>query len=135
MDENLQRLARELRKEVCPQRVHDEVARRLTAQAPAPSLFRYAMPLAAASIVLLCAFAGWRWAARENTHRQPELPAQPALDRVKVATQVEAALGLIGTVLLDAGDHSQRAIFKEAVPPLRNSLETIKDKTSHLIKL
>jgi hypothetical protein len=47
---------------------------------------------------------------------------------MQVARQAETALGLIGTMLLDAGAHSESAISNRAIPPLRNGLETAKNK-------
>jgi hypothetical protein len=47
---------------------------------------------------------------------------------MQAARQAETALGLIGTVLLDAGAHSETVICDRAIPPLCNGLETAKNK-------
>jgi len=47
---------------------------------------------------------------------------------MQVAREAETALGLIGTVLLDAGAHSETVISDRAVRPLRNALQTAKNR-------
>jgi hypothetical protein len=135
MDENLPRLGRELRKETCPQRVLDEVARRIAAQATAPSRFRSAVPALAVGLALLCVLAVWRWSAGGKVERGPKLAANPALDHARIAEQAEGALGFIGSILLDAGAHSETVISKRAIPPLRNSLETARNKIVNRLEL
>jgi len=60
--------------------------------------------------------------------RQTETAQQQAQRRMQVARQTETALGLIGTLLLDAGAHSETVICDRGIPPLRNGLETAKNK-------
>jgi hypothetical protein len=134
MDENLLGLARELRKETCPQRVLDEVARRICAQVSPRSPLRYGIPVAVAGAVLLCGLAVWRWPTGGSVERHPKLVAVATLDRAQIAQQAEGALGFIGGILLDATTHSQTVIFNRAVPPLRNSLEIAKNKIIHRIE-
>jgi hypothetical protein len=134
MDENLPRLVRELRQETCPQRVFDEIARRIAAQASRRRRFRYGIPATATILVLLCGLAVWRGPQRGNNERQAKLAEQAALDRRQIARQTEGALGLLGSILLDAGAHSETVIFNRAVPPLRNGLETAKNKIIHPIE-
>jgi anti-sigma factor RsiW len=128
MQEDLSELAHELRKETCPQRVIDEALRKIAAETPRPSWLRYAIPAALAGAVLLCGLVvrsrltGW------NAGRQPEVAQQQASGRMQVARQTETALGIIGTVLLHAGAHSETVISDRAIPPLRNGLETAKNK-------
>jgi hypothetical protein len=54
---------------------------------------------------------------------------------VQVAREAESALGFIGTVLLDAGAHSETVISDRAITPLRNGLETAKNKIIHHTEL
>jgi len=135
MDEDLQQLARELRKETCPQRVLDEVARRISAQRPPPNRFRYRIAAGLAALVALCGFAFWRWPSRESSAPAPQVASKEVVDRVQVARQVEGTFAYIGQVMVDAGAHSQRVILNDAVPQLRNSFETAKDKLMNHIEL
>lgn len=139
MDQDLQRLTRELRKEKCPQRVLDEVARRISAQASeAPASAAYprllTTALITAALVIACGLVIW--------HPSPSGPAQPhlapaagpTLDRTQVIRQAEGTLGYIGCILLDAGSHTERIVLNQAVPPLRNSLVTAREKLINHIK-
>jgi ferric-dicitrate binding protein FerR (iron transport regulator) len=128
MDENLQRLTRELRKETCPQRVLDEVARRISAQTRRPGRFRYGIAGALAGLMLLCGLALWQWPTGADRHQRLHQAAGSKMDNAQIAEQAEGALGCIGRVLLDAGSQSEKVILQGAVPPLRSSLETAKNK-------
>jgi hypothetical protein len=128
MDENLPRLTRELRQETCPPRVLEEVARRISAQAPPPNRLRYAIPATVMGLVLVCCLAVWQWPAGRNARPQPKAAMSAVLQRAQVAREAEGALGFIGSVLRDAGAHSEKVIFSEAVPPLRNSLLTARNR-------
>ena len=123
MDEKLQRLVRELRRETCPPRVLDEVARRIAAETRPPARFRYALA-GAAGLVLLACLAIWRWPAGGADGHFAGRPQEAR----RVADQAEGALACIGEVLREASAHSERILLKGAVPPLRNSLETAKNK-------
>jgi hypothetical protein len=133
MHEDLQELARELRKETCPQRVLDEVARRISEQTP--RRFRYAIAAALAASVALCGIALWRWPGGRGSQRAPEVAQKEGIDRVLVARQAEGTLAYIGQVMVHAGAHSERVILNDAVPQLRNSLETAKNKIMNSIEL
>ena len=135
MDKDLQQLARELRNETCPQRVLDEVARRISAQAPPPIRFRYVIAVAVAASVVLCGIALLRWPSRESSAPAPQVASKEVVDRVQVARQVEGTFAYIGQVMVDAGAHSQRVILNDTVPQLRNSFETAKDKLMNHIEL
>ena len=135
MHEDLQQLTRELRKETCPQRVLDEVARRISEQAPPPKRFRYGFAAALAVAIVLCGFALWRWPSREGSAPAPQVAQTDAIDRAQVARQVEGTFAYIGQVMVDASAHSQRVILNDAVPQLRNSFETAKDKIMNRIEL
>ena len=128
MQEDLPGLTRELRKETCPRRVIDGAWRRIAAETPPPRRLRYAIPAALAGAVLLCGLLV-RWRPGDgNAGRQPQLAEQQAHGGMQAARQAQTALGLIGTVLLDAGAHSETVICDRAIPPLRNGLETAKNK-------
>ena len=125
MQEDLPGLARELRKETCPRRVIDQAWRRIAAETPQPRRLHYA---ALAGAVLLCGLLVRSRLAGGNAGRQPELAEQQAHGRRQAARQAETALGIIGTVLLDAGAHSETVISERVIPPLRNGLQTAKNK-------
>jgi hypothetical protein len=132
MDPNLQRLARELRAERCPQCVLENVASRIVSK-PSPvhwfqlSTVGFAVCIAA----LVAVLAVWRWPNREARGPSPSVTPSRA-DQVRVAEQAGAALGYIGTVLLDAGKRTETIVVNEVVPPLRSGFDaaskTIKNK-------
>ena len=126
MDENLKRLVEELRRETCPQRVLDEVARRLPR--PAPSRLRIEFAVAVAAAVVLSALALWRWPADRITRQQPNAGSPVAMDSARAARQAGVAFECLGAALRDAGARSEGIILKSAVPPLRNSLQTAQNK-------
>ena len=128
MQEDLKGLTSELRKETCPQRVIDNAWLRIAAEKPQPSLLRYAIPAALAGAVLLGGVLVQSRLAGGNAERQTELAEQQVHGRMQAARQAETALRIIGTVLLDAGAHSETVISDRAIPPLRNGLETAKNK-------
>jgi hypothetical protein len=72
----------------------------------------------------VCAIAFWQWHAR----REAEHAA-----RTRVIQQTYGALAFIGQTLLEAAAHTENALLEEAVPPLRNSLETAKNKVTNPI--
>lgn len=128
MQQDLQRLVRELRNETCPRRVHDAVGRRIPAESPTPKWLHPAIPVAIAGLVVACCISAWRWQAGENARPQSRLAERTTLTRIEIANQAESALGLIGSALLNAGTHSEKVISERAVLPLRNSLELTKNK-------
>jgi hypothetical protein len=135
MQKNLLQLASELRKETCPQRVLDEVARRISAQAPQSNRLRYRIAATGLILVLLCSLTVWLRISGGHFDRQPKFVERAPLKHAEVAEQAEGALGFIGSVLLDAGARSEKVISDKTVPRLRNSLETTKNKVIHRIKL
>ena len=132
MQPDLQRIVRELKKEKCPQRVRDQVRGRVSARES--MRLRHAIPLAFAGFILTCCLVVWQWQARENARRQAQL-AQLTMERTRVARQAQDAMGLVGSVLLDAGEHSEEIISERTVPQLRNSFETAKNKLTQHIDL
>jgi hypothetical protein len=133
MDEDLQQLAHELRKETCPQRVLDNVSRRISAQTP--GRFRYAIASGLAALIVLCGVVLWRRPTDKGSRRPSELAQQETIDRALVARQVEGTFAYIGQVMVDARAHSERVILNDAVPQLRNSFETAKNKIMNRIDL
>jgi hypothetical protein len=135
MQADLSRLTRALRKETCPRRVHDEVRRRILLEPSSHGRLRPAISVALAVLVLACGFSIWQWQAGENAQRHAELAARTTLQRARIANQAEAALGLIGAVLVNVGAHFEKVISARAVLPLQNSLEVTKNKIIENIKL
>jgi len=135
MRENLTSLASELRKETCPPRVFAEVKRRtVAALTPGSNRVRFAI-CGIAAIILFSTLGVWRWYSGRMTGTATQVSAATAGDRAEIARQTAAALELVGTTLVDAGERSGEAILNQAVPPLRNSLETASKKTIHRLKL
>ena len=130
MQEDLSRLARELHKETCPRRVIDEAMRRIAVQTPPPSRFRFALSatLAVLGVVLVGGLLVRSQLNDDKPGQQLQLAELQTQRRMQIARQTETALGLIGSVLLDAGAHSETVISDRAIPPLRNGLQTAKDK-------
>ena len=133
MQKKLTQLIQELKNEKCPQRVRDQVRGRIAAQESSSPRLRRAVPLALVVVVLMCGFFVWQQKARQNARQQAR--AQLALERAQVAHQAENALGLVGSMLLSAGNDSQQIISDRTVPPLRDSFETAKTKISQYIDL
>ena len=132
MDPNLQRLVRDLRKETCPQAVLDQVARRLSTAAHAPSPFGYRLAVVALGLVVICVVAVWQRKARDDAHERTKLANATSQENARIARETEWTLGYFGSVLRDASAHSGIVILKGAGPPLRDSLQKAKDKiTEH----
>jgi len=128
MPQDLSPLTRELQKEICPQRVLDEVGRRISNQRPSPGRLRLSPYLAALGLVLVYCLALWRWQPEESARRQAKVIGNPRPDSAQIASQAEASLALMGNILLSAGVRSQEVILQQAVPPLRDSLQSAKNK-------
>ena len=128
MPRDVSRLARELKKETCPRRVLDGVRHRIAAQKSPPARMGLAIPFAVAGLVLLGSLSVWRWQAVENARDLARLVERENLDHARTTRQAKDALGLLGSVLADAGADAGRIISDRAVPPLRDSLELAKNK-------
>lgn len=128
MDQDLQRLIQELRNEKCPGRVTKKLADRIGSQNRSVGLGTFKIAFVTAVLVVLCGLAVWRQTPTGEAAR----PAQPApaatLARAQVARQAEEALGYIGGILLKTGAHTEKIVLNQAVPPLRNSFTTAKEK-------
>lgn len=130
MRPNLQRLIRELKKETCPSRVRDEVRGRISARESSRGRLRYAVSAVFATLILLCCLTVAQRRAREQARQQAKLA-----ERQLVANQAVDAMGLVGSVLLDASARSEKIISDRTVPQLRNSLEIAKNKIIQHIEL
>jgi hypothetical protein len=126
MQPDLTPLIRELKKETCPQRVRSRVRGRIAARESSPRRLRFAIPIAIAGLVLACCLSVWRW--NEHARHQTALAELNVRERAHTMNQAEDALGYVGSVLLQAGAHSEKVIADRAVPPLRSSLEITKNK-------
>jgi hypothetical protein len=135
MQPHEQRIIRELKNETCPQRVRDKARGQISARESSSRRLRYAVPMAIACVVLVCCLSVWQWHAAQTARQQASLAELNARERARVAGQAEDALGLVGSVLLDAGAHSEKIISDRTVPSLRNSLETTKNKIIPYIDL
>jgi hypothetical protein len=93
------------------------------------------MALAMAAVVLAFGLSVWRGQADEKAQRQARMAKCTTLDRARIANQAETALGLIGSVLVNASAHSEKVISDRAVLPLQNSLELTKNKIIRNIEL
>lgn len=133
MQKDLSQLTRELRKETCPRRVLDEVERQIAQKKSAPLRLRLALLGAVAGLVFCLSM--WLWQRNENARLQAALLEQRKAERALVANQAEQALALVGSELLHVGAHSEKIISDRAVPPLRNSIETAKNKITHSMEL
>ncbi len=125
MDPHLQRLIRELRAERCPPRVLEKVKSRLTTGSGTFDWFRFrAVGFAACLAALLAVLLVWRWPDGDvQSPSQASLPRQT--DAVQVAGEAGAALAYIGSVLLEAGKHTENVLLEDAVPPLRSGIEAV----------
>lgn len=127
MQKDLRRFASALRQETCPRRVIVGAGQKIAAQKSLSAPLRYSLPFALAGAALLGALLLRSHLTGGNTRHQAKLAAQQAR-QVQLARQTETALGLIGAVLLDARAHSENAISDHAIPPLRNGLQTARNK-------
>jgi hypothetical protein len=133
MDDKLQELARELRSESCPPEVMDRVTKRIAREKAPPRPPRQAWAWGVALLALLLALGAWqKQADRHAQKRVAQLEAKGRAARGHVAEQTAGALGYIGQVLLQVAAQSQDSILKEAIPPLRDGLETTKNKIKNI---
>jgi hypothetical protein len=87
----------------------------------------------AVSIVCLVGVVAiWQWRARRDARilAAEVAAAHVRADRAVVVQQAQEAFGYIGQALLRAAAHTENALSKEAVPPLRNGFEIVKNKVS-----
>jgi len=123
MDENLQRLANELRTELCPARVLDKVREQIGQRRQPVHPFR----LGAVGVALCLAAVATVVAIRSWFNERPagllETPSSARAEQVRVAREASLALAYIGGVLLEAKEHNEKVLLNEAVPRLRSGFE------------
>jgi hypothetical protein len=122
MDQELQKLIRQLQDQQCPPAVMERVVRRI-ARDKKP---RLSVAWGVSIVCLVGAIAFWHWQVRREARLLAA--AQVRADRAVVVQQAQEAFGYIGQALIRAAAHTENALSKEAVPPLRNSFETVKNK-------
>ncbi len=127
MRPDLKQLIGELKKETCPQRVLDEVQRRTAGRTSSSLRLRFAICLTAVFLVLTGGLLEWQRQASDS-RASVRLAERTALDRNRIASQAEAALGLMGSLLAQAGTDSGKIISERAATPLQNSFQTTKHK-------
>jgi hypothetical protein len=130
----MQKLIRHLQDQKCPPAVLEKVARRISRQSssvrPSRSLLAGAISIAC----ILIAISLWQWNVRRETQLlAAQRAAQAEAERTLVAQQTQEAFSYIGGAFFRAASHTQNALLKEAVPPLRNSFETVKNKVTNPI--
>ncbi len=127
MDADWQKLARELRRESCPPTVLERVEQRLARERSMARGLRVRIGWAVAGCALVAAVAAWQ-TQQFQTRRAAALAAQTRAERARIVQQMEGALAYVGQALLQAAARTEDSLSKQAVPPLRNSLETAKNK-------
>jgi len=132
MDQELQKLIRQLQDEKCPPTVLDRVAQRIGREkTPAPHL-RSALACAVSIACLLGVVSVWQTQSRRESQRvaAERVGAQAKADRALVVQQTQEAFGCISQALLRAAVHTENALLKEAMPPLRNGFQIVKTKVT-----
>jgi hypothetical protein len=135
MDHELQKLIRQLQAEKCPPKVLDQVAQHISREKTTARSLRSSLAWAISIACLLGAVAFWQWQARREAQlRSAELAAaQTGPNRALVAQQTQEAVGYIGQALIRAAVRAENTLLREAVPPLRNGFETVKNKMTNPI--
>jgi hypothetical protein len=123
MDENLQRLARELRTERCPARVLDQVQQQIARRGPPIHRFRLAAAGVAVCVAAVALVVTLRFWPGGRTAGRVEAPPSARAEHVRVAREASLALAYIGGVLLEAKEHNETKLLNEAVPRLRSGFE------------
>jgi hypothetical protein len=128
MDPELQDLIRQLQAEKCPPTVLDRVAQRLAREKTPTRRLRVMW-----AVLIACLFSAvalWHG----HTRRQAQLLVEEravvreTANRAVVVEQTQEALGYIGHALIRAAAQTEDVLLREAVPPFRNSFETVKSK-------
>jgi hypothetical protein len=137
MHEDLRKLTEELSKETCPPRVLERLRERISAGKSETHRLWFMLSGATAAFAILFGLVVWRWPAEPNSKIDRQTASRPAAsnDRAQLAMQTATALEFVGATLVNAGERSEKAIFMQAVPQLRNSLENASKKTIDRLKL
>ena len=130
MDQELQKLIRQLQNQKCPPTVLDRVAKRISREkVPAGSVRSSLVWAISISCLVLAAAAVWQWQARREAQFLAAEHVARA-NRALVVQQTQEAFGYIGQALVRAAAQTENALLKEALPPLRNGFEIVKNKTT-----
>ncbi|MDB6037076.1 MAG: hypothetical protein JWM99_917 [Verrucomicrobiales bacterium] len=132
MDQELQKLIHQLQAEECPRTVLNRVAQRISREkTPAHSL-RSSLACVVSIACLLGVVSVWQWQTRRESQRvaAERAGAQAKADRALVVQQTQEAFGCISHALLRAAVHTENALLKEAMPPLRNGFQIVKTKVT-----
>jgi len=79
-------------------------------------------------LAAICGLVIWQWPTAREAQRRPGSAVHASLSRAQVVREAEGTLGYIGCVLLNAGARTEKIVLNQAVPPLRNSVTTTREK-------
>ena len=131
MDDRLQKLIAELRRESCPPSLMDRVARRLDRDRASsrPRQFSF-LPRFAGAVLLtvVVTAATWYWTPRPSPPAPVVTIAQSTSDRALVLEQTQGAIVAIGRILIDAGNHAEDAVLSDALPHLIQTFRSAQTK-------
>ncbi len=130
MDQELQNLIRHLQNEKCPPAVLSRVRQHISREQPPASFWRGSVARVVAIACLLGTVALWQWQAERDARR---VTAEEKANRARVVEQTQAAIGYIGQALIRAAARTENVLAKEAVPPIQNSFEIVKNKLTNPI--
>lgn len=129
MDDNLQRAVESLRNEKCPPEILGEVRRRVHTEAGRRKhTFGFRMVVGTSVALLTLAsvvFLSKPVPEKIYTSSQIE-PVEK--DSRQIIEETQIALASIGRVLISAGRSTETILSEQILPPLRGSVQTIKDK-------
>jgi hypothetical protein len=132
MDQELRKLIRELQHEKCPAAVMERVAERISREKAAARSLRPNFAWAVSIVVLLGTVTLWQWQSHCEAKRVAAVE-QARASRALVVQQTGEAFGYIGQAMIRAAAHTENALSKQAVPPLRNGFEVVKNTVNKSI--
>lgn len=121
MRQELQNLIHQLQKEKCPPAVLTNVSLRVPSRRSRIA-WRRAWVWSVSTICLVGALLLWQRTATRQSER-----------RAEAARQTQEAFGYISMAIMRAATHTENALLKEAVPPLRDSFETVRNRVNKAI--
>ncbi len=135
MDQELQKVIRQLQDEKCPPAVLERLTQRISREKPPTRSLRSILAWAVSIGFLLGTVVLLQWRAHHEAERAAAeiAAAQARANRALVVQQTELAFAYIGKAVNRAAAHTENVLLKEAVPPLRNGFETIKNKVNNPI--